>query len=214
MNLVRPFEQSSLMPIYEQKTEEKIPVKGICFRVTYKWAACQLLGGEFKYDALNIVKTVNKQAAYRQKTKDYSDANADLKDAGVLRGFVDLDTQEVVSFINEWGMTVKDAQKTLYQSLVVSEQVREKPWDYMRKGEGWRKETLIIGYYGPSFGTGEAMGHAVALHGPGPVFFDANFGMYEFGTSDPAAEVEGHVTGYLLAFRPTHFVITKLGKRA
>jgi hypothetical protein len=217
MELIKEFSQSDLIDQYEEKAETKLPTPGICFRVTFKWAACMFFGGEFKYDQLNVVKTANKHVAYRQKTLQAAEKTKDFDDT-TFGSYVDLDGEETLNFINTWGVQIKDAKKTVYQGLYVAQRLKVPLWDYLSSSKNWATETLIQTFYGRKIvdSARRPAGHAIAFYGPGPWLFDANDGVYSFDATDGpgiGAEIKDYLETDYTSFPHEKFLLSRLGSR-
>ena len=240
MKHIKAFSQSNLIKVYEQ-SHGKLPTPGVCFRVTFKWAACMLFGGEFNFDNLNIVSTANKHVEYRQKTlaiaNKVKEEGGEFDDA-TFEGYVNTDGEETLAFINTWGVKIKDKNKTLYHGLCVKKRLKASLWDYLTSSgssatfsfmggptnwisyltapDNWESETLIQTFYGRKLEDGKRKpaGHALALHGPKRYFFDANAGLFVLessGTKGVANEIKTYVTNNYSSFSHEKFLLSRLG---
>src|SRR5688572_4828142 len=111
MNHVIKFTQKTVM----DKITLSLPTKGICFRLTFKWAACALAGGRFKYEEANADKTAAKHTEYRKETLAMEKTlEGDFSDSKNFSKYVDLDHKETRRFVKEWGAKFTDADKKVF----------------------------------------------------------------------------------------------------
>jgi hypothetical protein len=107
---------------------------GMCFRLTFKWAACALTGHRFHdadFTEKQALKTFQKHAAYRtESVKAQAELNraasefmavesADFKDFGIdakVADFAKHDLNVQGKFITQWGLHVKEYKtKSVFQ---------------------------------------------------------------------------------------------------
>lgn len=221
MKELRKFSQSELID------ESSL---GICTRITFKWLALEVAGGEFKFEKLNVKKSAEKMAAYGdpfiQKlcSKDFSS-----DDRAQAKAYIQEDLESTAKFVNFWGQRVVDAKKKEFKGIAargsfpiaaLSDHIPGKIADwktfhaiysfYMKLPASVLEEKL--GTDGKMLSTGLAKvegvknrnimaGHTVGISGSKNQFFDSNFGLYEFAGAEPAA----------IASEIDEFVKTKYG---
>ena len=199
MNLIKKFKQRQLIEIYTN-AGNVLPTRGICFRVVFKWTACAMKGGEFKYDQLNVFKTAGKHLQYRTGSMaKENDLGFDFGNPASLRTYIDDDMQEAANYINNWGVLFKDKNKTEYNGVRVSERLNDNIFMNFLGRSDVSDVTFVYGFYGSVSPSGVTLpaGHATGFcRGQ---FFDPNFGVFEFDSDDPAvigAEIDAHVKQY------------------
>ncbi|CAO3423590.1 hypothetical protein [Azospirillum endophyticum] len=187
LQLENGFSQGTLMTRHNNKLFSKTVQGGMCFRLSFKWAACRIKGAIFKNYDLNVVKSHQKHSQYRVKSKAV-ESTADFSQAGVFDQYVMNDIQEAMNYIKEWGMkfTARNGgTKTVYNNAVGINKVSMKPVDiYLLQEDSTPldQHSFIYGFYGQR-GVNPA-GHATAFcRGR---YFDPNYGEYSFSTNTHA----------------------------
>jgi hypothetical protein len=178
MNTETPFSQSTAL---------KPGPRGICLRVSYKWASCKFRGQPFKFYGLNWTKTYAKQLDYLQEP-DAVRAETSGMETGYFAWVLAAHRNDGY-FIDHWGKKHGDIKCRAHRVQDVSEFL----------GGGGQDEFFVYCYYGRT-GTGAAWGHAVAFSGrsaEGPRFFDSNRAEYSFASSEDVGQaIDTHCNGY------------------
>lgn len=195
MKLAIPFTQAAAVATYEGVTGATLPTRGLCFRVVFKWAACQAVGGKFKYMNLNARKTAEKHLAYRQTSlKVENDPSYDFTVDANAKDYVTNDQVQANTYLAAWGKNFKDASKTEF-SVTPGAASEGDLGSYLAKNSIASVQSIVYGFYGRAPDKKSPRGHAVALlGGNSPLFFDPNFGEYTFDSGeDVAGSVAAHI---------------------
>ncbi|TVT83496.1 hypothetical protein [Pseudomonas sp. H3(2019)] len=187
MYQIQAFSQNKIMA----RVSTPIPTAGLCFRVTFKWAACNMAGGRFKYNEseINADKTASKHVAYRQETLRMYAAHNNNLSASAFSRYVLLDWHETRDFVNNWGQRIVDADKAVFSGISVFRQRDESIRECLHEIGTGPGVTVLAVFYGHN-SNGSAWGHVVAFCGRGapgtggPCFFDSNYGVYGFSEND------------------------------
>jgi hypothetical protein len=172
--------------------------RGVCFRLTFKWAAAQCVGGGFNFSdptAKRAESTYGKHVAYRRLTLEAA-KTAKFSDDSQFRDYVMLDERETKNYIDLWGKRFKAGGAHHSDVKVVAQQVG----GTTTKLESVLTEGVVLVitfYWRDKGGDRTARGHAVALSWlGGPLFFDVNAGEFTFDKKTPldvAEDVRAHV---------------------
>ena len=200
MNRVFAFSQREL--INRLPDDISLPTRGMCFRLTFKWAGCTVYGGTFQYGNANPGKTATKHAQYRGETlaleKQYGD---DL--INHMEEYTLTDWNESRKFVSQWAQSFTDANKNKLSAKVV-DQSEDSIREYLQQHANLGTVAIMAGFYGRR--QGKIFGHVVAycsVGGPtanGPCFFDSNTGVYEFGPNeDQGSAMMAHIKRYAAA---------------
>lgn len=189
MNHIIKFSQRAVI----DKITLSLPTKGICFRLTFKWAACTLAGGRFKYDEANADKTAAKHTEYRKETLAMeATLKGDFSDSQDFAKYVDLDHKETRRFVKQWGAKFTDADKNVFTNLDVLNQTIDPIYDYLKTTKVPGDYAVLGVFYGRNGSS--AWGHVVGFctrggkSADGPCFFDANSGLWEFDSDENFAD--------------------------
>ena len=184
MKRVFAFSQREL--INRLPDDISLPTKGVCFRLTFKWAGCTVCGGTFQYGNANPVKTATKHSEYRGETlkleKQYGDSLINH-----MEEYTQTDWNESRKFISQWAQSFTDAHKNKYSVKVIDQSI-DSIREYLEAHPNLGTAAIMAGFYGKR--NGKIFGHVVAysaVGGPtsnGPCFFDSNSGVFEFGSSE------------------------------
>jgi hypothetical protein len=190
--LTKAFSQKDVI----NKVSIQLETKGVCFRITFKWAACMLIGGEFNYTP-NADKTATKHSTYRKETlaiypKKYSSLSKDTD----YEEYVSADYRETKTYVDLWGKLFKDKNKTTYSGVSVVDQCKNSIWSL----SSFQPDRAYLGIFYGRGSSGAPFGHVVCLAFDctfddsmeivcKPKFFDSNFGEYEFSKDEDIAEL-------------------------
>jgi hypothetical protein len=185
--------------------------RGVCFRLSFKWAALSLVGGEFNLakdsTGLNVDSTKRKHADYRTVSAvKEQDPNYDFTNQQTFDGYVDEDGREATRYINSWGVRFKGSKAsghTLYNGISVQARMEETLSHYFARVPAASTQSLVYGYYGTK--ALKPAGHAVAFSKG--KFFDANSGVWLCNPPSAAGtDIDGYVA-QTYALWPRKFVI-------
>lgn len=187
MTKVKSFQQGNVI----KQVTVQLPTKGVCFRLTFKWAACTLVGGQFNFTP-NADKVASKHSTYRTGTlaaeKRLGGDFSDLKD---FLAYTKIDWDAARKYVNEWGAKFTDANKKVFKSVYVFDQSDDSIREYLQAHPNLAPAAVMVGFYGRRADGKSAWGHVVGFCSRGcgptgndPCFFDSNSGVYEFGANE------------------------------
>ena len=186
---------------------------GVCFRLAFKWLACQRSGQQFTYvqqtdnqlHGARADRTISKQNVYLKAVAPFERAPNAPKTKGEYKNFLTQVDRESVNILNVWGQAPKYRLKfstTTYTVLVGSAAL---------DGDC----SVLIGVYGKS--DGGPWAHATAFHRKGgkALYFDSNGGEFEIGTLEDAAALiqsdlqryEGDTANYMIKHYAAYKVV-------
>jgi hypothetical protein len=220
MKLARPFSQDALAT--------KHGVLGFCFRATFKWLALAMHGHEFKFEKLNVAKTIAKQNHYSQPfLAQVADAGFDARRPDDVDRILADDLKRAKEFLNLWGQKIKTKKSLLglgpKQELggiscdvALSTTLRDYgsqhavPFDrlsamlgfYMAESAKAVKERMPSLDVGADPARKMMTGHVIGLHGASGRLFDANHGEFRLSSNPLTAlrEIEDHIATQLKLF--------------
>jgi hypothetical protein len=191
MKQTKVFSQTDVI----KKVTIQLPTKGVCFRLTFKWAACKLVAGDFNYEPYPN-KIATKHSQYRAATlaifpKKYKD----LSNNTHYNEYIDTDYRETALYVNTWGKQFKDKNKTTYSGVKVISQNKKAIWENELSNSG----NAILGIFygrdksGVPFGHVIAFAHDITLASMFsvklvPTLFDSNYGEFIFNDKEDMAE--------------------------
>ncbi|WP_291296455.1 hypothetical protein [Elioraea sp.] len=171
---------------------------GVCFRLAFKWAAVNLVGGEFRYaldsHGLNVSKTIKKFNAYATRGGTIP---ADQKipwNTPKLEQFLAEGVWEGLTYINRWGVTFKDRKGKKFGGVSVESVECMTAGAFLAQVNN-PKLTFIYTYSGPAK-DGVGTGHATAYSGHR--YFDPNHGVYS-SPAPTAAGIGADIDAFLAA---------------
>lgn len=145
-------------------------VRGVCFRVSYKWLVTTWKGATFKAEGTNMEKTLDKQMEYLKQadTMVGQQYSVWFKNANALSK----------STLQTWGAKHGHSCDDPYTTATLSTAA---PF------QGNPDTAMIVGFFG--LDDGKTWGHATAYccRNANRKFFDINYGVYEFGANDVSA---------------------------
>lgn len=158
--------------------------EGVCFRLSFKWAAVSMFGGDFNYamdkGGLSVASTKKKFGEYIDfSEKLLADTTKTWSDSKVFGDWVAGDVLQAMAYINKWGVKVTDS-KHAYGGVTLDKIVDGTASDYMKAANA-ADITFVYGYYG--YDKGSPAGHATA-YSKGR-YFDPNFGTYTSSETTP-----------------------------
>lgn len=157
-----------------------VTVRGMCFRLSYKWLATTWNGETWKALGTNMEKTFDKQMAYLAQADTLSSSGYDQW----FQGANTLSKETLIAWGSKHNLTCStpiDLGKTLASTLI----------------DGDEEAAIIVGFFGKK-ASSASWGHATAYchRKPKPLFFDINYGVFEFeGAGSRAADLHGFVKG-------------------
>jgi hypothetical protein len=177
--------------------------RGVCFRLSFKWAALSLAGGSFNLaldsGGLNVDSTKTKHLEYRTvSAATESDKSYNFLDKASFDAYVDEDGKQAVDYINRWGLHFKGSKSgggkgTLYNGVSVAQMFPGTLTKYFAQTPGAAGLSLVYGYYGHK--AGGPAGHAVAYSNG--KFFDSNSGIFDCSPPDAAGvDIDAYVSKY------------------
>jgi hypothetical protein len=214
VKLTTPFTQSTAISTYESASGTKLPTRGLCFRVAFKWAACHAVGGKFKYLNLNASKTAAKHLQYRQVSlAKEQDSSFDFSDDTNIKSYVTGDQVQARTYLAAWGKRFKDGSKTEF-SVTPGKEFEGDLGAFLAKNPIAGVQGLVYGFYGRTPDKKGPRGHAVALSGgASPLFFDPNRGEYTFDASeDVPGSVASHIAALYSAWTQDFYFVLPLSK--
>jgi hypothetical protein len=191
-NPFQAFWQYNLMQQYAPGLRDGEP-EGVCFRLAFKWLACQMTDRPFKsgwrpatlLPKANQVKVLDKQRAYLQQVKPFEGAGKDYHE------FLTHVNQISKSTLNAWGAKMKDGAEKYNlrfgDELTTGSLVDQRIFE--------RDGGLMVGVYGDSAVTPWA--HATAFYRKDAViaFFDPNGGEFRMDPDDRfGSEIQQYLT--------------------
>lgn len=196
MQLKTPFSQRTVI----QNITVSLPTKGVCFRLTFKWAACSLVGGLFNTSP-NADKTAAKHCEYRAGTlKEEKRLSGDFSAPEALERYTKIDWDASRRYLNLWGEKFTDANKMVFRNVYVEDQSIDSIREYLQNRPNLGTAAVMAGFYGHRADGKAAWGHVVAFctrGGPtadGASFFDSNFGVFEFDENeDKGRAIMSHI---------------------
>jgi len=184
--------------------------RGVCFRLSFKWAALSLVGGEFNMAldnaGLNVASTVGKHVAYRQVSQaKETDPSANFTDKAEFDSYVAEDGKQAADYINKWGLRFKGSKGSggqVYNGVTVAANLSQKLSQYFATESYAADRSLVYGYYGLK--ASKPAGHAVAFSKGR--FFDSNTGVWDCAPPGGAGvDIDNYIATHYPW--PTKFVI-------
>lgn len=219
MTLDRAFSQGTVITKFTS-SGGTLATRGLCFRVAAKWAACTMSGGEYRYDSVNVVKTVGKHRDYRTSSlKTEADMSKDFTQDKTLKDYFEADILEAASYINKWGVkfTGRDGSdgKVVYNGVSTGSPIQQKVEDYLSPHVDVAGLTFVYGFFGRINPSGRVVpaGHATAFSNGR--FFDPNYGVYSFAPADGKAvgtEIRHFLSTTYTTWTPVHHVVFAMAK--
>lgn len=149
------------------------PVRGVCFRVSYKWLVSTWKGGEFKAESMNMDKAYGKQMDYLKQADTMVGQQYDtwFKNANIL-------SQKT---LQTWGAKHGHSCDTPCTTDNLSSAAPLQQNANMANPD----TAMIVGFFGKKT-DGSVWGHATAYcsRNGNSRFFDINYGVYEFEAGD------------------------------
>jgi len=187
MTIVKSFQQGDVI----KQVTVQLPTKGVCFRLTFKWAACTLVGGQFNFTP-SADSVATKHSKYRTGTlAEEKRLGGDFKDLKDFLAYTKIDWDAAHKFVNEWGSKFTDANKKVFNNVYVFDQSMDSIREYLLTHPNLAPAAIMVGYYGRRADGKTAWGHVVGYctRGGGPTkgdpcFFDSNAGVYEFALNE------------------------------
>jgi hypothetical protein len=148
-------------------------VRGVCFRVSYKWLVNTRKGLEFKAESTNMAKTYAKQMDYLTQADAVASSDYDtwFQNANSLSQ----------TTLQAWGAKHGHSCAAPYvsSSLGAADPLKGDP-----------DAAMIVGFFGQKR-DGKVWGHATAYccRNNKPQFFDINYGVYGFEAGDNRGDV-------------------------
>jgi len=186
------FQQRSVI----DRITAKLETQGVCFRLTFKWAAVTLVGSYFNSNP-NANKTATKHSQYRDDTlKIEKRLGGDFSSNDEMLAYIETDYLASRAFAEKWSREFttygSDEKKSGKASIKVLEQNKEPISDYIRKADILENVAILAGFYGRKT-DGKVWGHVVAFCTNGGKsgygsFFDSNAGLYDFESGEDRAE--------------------------
>jgi hypothetical protein len=172
---------------------------GLCFRISWKWAACKAANAPFAFMGMNAEKTAKKHMAYREPTLALA-PKTDFDDPLQTAEYIAIDRDAHKHYMTFWGTVFSDADKGKHLIASPSGLIEKPLVDAMKEvGVANMGAYLYVLYWGgQKDGKSSVFGHAVAFSGgAAPCFFDSNVAEYTFeGGDDPLAFVAKHLAKY------------------
>lgn len=173
---------------------------GLCFRISWKWAACKAANAPFAYMGMNAETTAKKHMAYRVPTLALA-PKTDFDSPVQTAHYIATDRDEHMHYMTFWGTAFSDADKGKHIGASPSGLIEKPLEDAMKElGAANMGAYLYVLYWRGQDKAGKSavFGHAVAFSGgASPCFFDSNTAEYTFeGGDDPLAFVANHLTRY------------------
>ena len=107
MTIVKSFVQGDVI----KQVTVQLPTKGVCFRLTFKWAACTLVGGQFNFTP-SADSVATKHSKYRTGTlAEEKRLGGDFKDLKDFLAYTKIDWDAAHKFVNEWGAQIHRRQQ-------------------------------------------------------------------------------------------------------
>lgn len=183
MKLIQKFTQSSVI----DRITNKIETQGVCFRLTFKWAATALVGKTFNSHP-NADKTAAKHSQYRQDTLAIEKRLGGIFDSDrEMLGYLETDYAASRKFAESWSKEFttygSDLKKSGKASITVHDQTKNSIVEYLKSDNPLENTAILAGFYGRQAGNGKVWGHVVAFcscSGSNGSFFDSNVGIYAF----------------------------------
>jgi len=203
MELVQAFSQADLLNDYLANGGDNSENLGMCMRLAFKFAALSLAGEDFKYDKVNVKKTLDKQKTYaldfgdrlhalHNEIGDFFDFTLDE----TMEAFYALSQATDREYIAAWSksFTAKKGEERTEYSLSVGEPFDGTLVSYLGNRSIKEGEGVLISFnkhtQNKQFGTGHTM---ALIGGKPPYFFDPNQGLYEIKSNDPGREVREYL---------------------
>ncbi|WP_291296457.1 hypothetical protein [Elioraea sp.] len=187
--------------------------EGVCFRLSFKWAAVSMFGGDFNYamdkGGLSIASTKKKFGEYIDfSEKHLADATKNWSDSKVFGDWVAGDVLQAMAYINKWGVKVTDSTHA-YGGVTLDKIVDGTASDYMKAANA-AGITVVYGYYG--YDKGVPAGHATAYSNGR--YFDPNYGTYTSSETTAAGigrDIDAFIADKERTWTQKRFIIYLLG---
>jgi len=183
---------------------------GMCFRLSFKWAACKMRGADFTFSEISASTAHGKHSDYRVESKIFEAAHPNMASNQIFGTYVSSDVMNAWTFLNRWGMKFTGrvgGEKIVYNGCVGVSGISVKPIDIFMKGN--KKSSIsnmsfIYGVYGREKnlskpGEKTPAGHAMAFSNGR--FFDPNFGEVSF-SSDKGGDIGNDILSHIRRYYP------------
>ncbi len=175
-----PYQQVDLIA---RRADDQEDPGGVCFRLAFKWVACQVYDRAFKFEVseANAEKIVAKQGVYLKAIAPYEQRvgpGTAFRGDRYERFFTNVDRIST-NLLNVWGR-----KANRYNLTFRSTRARE----LVGRPEFARDVSMVIGLYGKE---PTPWAHATAFHRKGTQakYFDPNGGEFDCEPGDPVAEM-------------------------